>query len=152
MNLKIKKYVSFLGLLMLAIVLFSACGSYADKIKNHKAALKFDEGVVTKRYGELALGENDERIYRVTYNVNRDMTEEDMLDVLEYEEMIYNAECDEVTGEYTGERDKDYICYALFCEGTSNEVIGKNKYVNYECEDYTEEDEYLFLNPIFKRQ
>lgn len=146
----IKKNVLLCMMICMA-VLICACGSYAGKVKKHKAVAMFEDGVLSERYAEMSLSDNEERIYRVTYNVNEEMTEKEMLSVLDYEELINNAEHDEATGKILGEMDRDYICFALFCEGNSDNVIGKYKYVNHESVEYTEEDEYLFLNPTWER-
>ncbi len=153
MKLRIENFFCILSLITLTTILFTACGgSFADKINNHKAASWFEEGIITRRFAEMALTDNGDRLYSVIYNVNTDMTEEDMMAVLEYDEMVHNSESDEVTGKIIGERDNDYYCYSIFCEGSSMNIIGQYKYVNYKSVEYTEEDKYNFLNPLFERR
>ena len=128
--------------------------SFSYKMNNHKAVKMKDAGVWSYRYEENIDASEDEWICRLSINVYEDMSEEDMLSILEYEEFVLNAdfvktENDEI--KYLGEKDRDFIGYAAFYKGTTDEVIGKYKYKNHKKVDYTEDDEKYFLNPLWKR-
>ena len=149
---KISKYIRILSIIVTVMVVMCACGGYTGKIKKHKAAAMFENDILSERNEEISLGNNGEKICSVTFNVYEKMTDDDMLDVLDYKGMILNAQYDETTGEVIEEMKGDYYCFALFCEETSDKIIGKYKYVNHESVTYTEEDEYMFLNPRWERQ
>lgn len=146
---------SFLVLLFLTIVTWAlcSCGGKVD-INNHNAVKMEDEGIWGCRYNESSINDNDEMICRLSINVYKDMSEEDMLDVLEYYELQLNAEYEEMSSgakKYVGERDSDFICYAVFYKDTTDEVVGKYKYMNRKVADYTESEEKYFLNPVWSR-
>lgn len=138
----------------MVVVCMTGCQSYQEMLENHEALKMQSDGIWEERYMEQGedyeSGAQAERTVKLSANVLQDMTEEQMIDVLEYYELFYNALLE---GDiYTKERDADFTCYAVFYKGETDEPIRKFKYVNHESVIITEEDEYQFVSPIFRSQ
>lgn len=130
------------------LCLFAGCGHELD-ISNNEAVKMRDDGVYDVRYALSGVGFTDkvtgEVVDRVSINVNQEMDEKDMLKVLEYYELVHNAEYS--VGGYEGERDEDYTCYAVFYDGDTDNEITKIKYFNHEKVEITDEDKGYFPPP-----
>lgn len=137
----------------MVVACITGCQSYQEMLDNHEAVKMQSDGIWEERYMERLEdepGAEAKRTVRLSVNVLKDMTEEQMLDVLEYYELFFNAVLE--GGVYTKERDVDFTCYAVFYRGETDEPIQKFKYVNHESVAITEEDKYQFLSPIFRSQ
>ena len=134
---------------VLAVVLCTGCGTRdRDKmIQNHKAEEMQEEGVWEQRYirsTDSLYGEGDTLVLFV--NVYKDMSEDDMLDVLDYYKLCMHSESDD-TGAYVGERDTTFTCYAVFYREKTDEELKRFKCVDGEIVEITEEDEAQFAGP-----
>ena len=83
---------------------------------------------------------------RVSLNVNGDMTEKQMLDVMDYYEFTRNASFDENL-QYKGETDTNYNCYAVFYRGETDEEIRRIKYHNGKETEPAEKEKSMFPIP-----
>lgn len=148
------KYGRVYIVLVLVSFLAVGCKSYEQMLEDHEAIQMQNDGIWAERYRSLREdyepGTQGERTLKLSVNVLKDMTEEEMLDVLEYHELFYNAFSQDRV--YTKERDADFTCYAVFYRGDTDEVIRKFKYVNHESVTVTEEDEGYFASPILRSQ
>ncbi len=145
------------GILMvgfLAAILFVGCGTRdsSEMIKEHKARDMYKEGAWEERYSEWS-GDVDEgvEIFTLSVNVNKNMSEDDMLEVLDYVKLCLHSEQDD-TGAYVGDRDSDWICYAVFYRGDSDEELKRFKHVNGESVHITEEDQAKFAGPELRSE
>lgn len=144
-----RKWKEFFVVGVLAVVLCTGCGTrdHAKMVQNHKAAEMELEGVWEIRYincTDSVYGESDTLVLSV--NVYKDMSEDDMLDVLDYYKLCMHYEADD-TGAYVGERDTTWTCYAVFYQEETNEELKRFKYVDGESVEITEEDEAQFAGP-----
>ena len=133
---------------VLAVVLCTGCGTrtLGQMADDHKAAAMQEEGVWEKRYDQPDfLGSN--KTYTVSVNVYKDMSEQDMLDVLDYYKLCMHSQTDPDTGAYLGERDTTWICYAVFYREETDEELKRFKCVDGESVEITEEDEAQFAGP-----
>ena len=150
-----KKYFYKAIAMALCITVSCGCGKDLESILNEHEALKMrDEGVYEVRYASCRVGYAGsgiigEVIDCISINVNQEIGEEDMLTILDYYELVHNEEFDE-DGDYKGERDEDYTCYAVFYEGDTDHELQKIKYFNNEKVDITDEDEKYFPPPYFR--
>lgn len=130
----------------------TGCQSYQEMLENHEAMKMQSDGIWQERYMERwedePPGPQSARTVALTVSVLKDMTEEQMFDVLEFYELFFNALLEGDV--YTKERDADFTLYAAFYKGDTDELIRKFKYVNHESVTITEEDEYQFVSPIFR--
>lgn len=134
---------------VLAVVLCTGCGTrdHDKMIQNHKAAEMQSEGIWEERYIEWTdsvYGKEDACILSV--NVYKDMSEDDMLDVLDYYKLCLHYETDD-TGAYVGGRDTTWTCYAVFYREETDEELKRFKYVDGESVEITAEDEEQFAGP-----
>lgn len=121
-----------------------------DKIQeNHAAIGTYREGMWEDRYVYTSQNGETETRTVLSVNVKEQMTERQMQDVLDYYEFTGHADFDE-NGKYLGEMEGDYICYAVFYQGDTEEEIWKVKYKNGRVEETTEEDEPVFPKPQMK--
>ena len=90
-------------------------------------------------------------IFTLSVNVNKNMSEDDMLEVLDYVKLCLHSEQDD-TGAYVGDRDSDWICYAVFYRGDSDEELKRFKHVNGESVHITEEDQAKFAGPELRSE
>lgn len=134
---------------LMAAVIFSGCAeNYGRLIEGHKAASMQEEGVWEERYEHCKTNlATDAKTVTISVNVMKDMSEDDMLEIMDYRELTYNANVDDA-GVYLGKNeDAEYTCYAVFYRGDTDEAIKKIKYVNGESVEIKEEDEGCFAGP-----
>ena len=144
-----KKFIR-LFVLELVILMLCACGKSGVDIENHNAAIMQKEGIWTERYSTTTdTGDYKKQFERISINVYKDMSEDEMLEVLEYYELNAPKELN-VDGQLV--KLENYTCYAIFCKEDLDEIIAKYKYVNGKIENYTDEEEYNFVNPIMKNR
>ena len=145
-----RRVVKLCVIVGMVVACMTGCQSYQEMLDNHEALKMQSDGIWVERYMERwedEPGEQAKRTVKLSANVLKDMTEEQMLDVLEYYELFFNALLEGDV--YTKERDVDFICYATFYRGETDEVIRKFKYVNHKSVTITAEDEDQFVSPIF---
>ncbi len=134
---------------VLPAVLCAGCGTrdLGKMISDHKAEKMYDEGVWEERYGHWTMKEEiGEEIFTLSVDVKKDMSEDDMMEILDYKELCQHSEMDD-TGAYLGEKDSTWTCYAVFYRGDTDEELKRIKYVNGESVEITEEDEERFAGP-----
>lgn len=141
---------SVVVLIVLLACLASGCGrrNYNDMVENHAAIKTYRDGVWGVRYFSMNTnatdpGKTESVTVQLSVDVNKDMTEEQMLEVMDYYESTRNAWFDEEGG-YKGEQDAEYTCYAVFYRGDTDEEIRRIKYYNGEETEPTEEEESVF--------
>lgn len=141
---------SVVVLIVLLACLASGCGrrNYNDMVENHAAIKTYRDGVWGVRYFSMNTnatdpGKTESVTVQLSVDVNKDMTEEQMLEVMDYYESTRNAWFDEKGG-YKGEQDAEYTCYAVFYRGDTDEEIRRIKYYNGEETEPTEEEESVF--------
>lgn len=143
-------------LAVLCLGLFSAgCqrkDEYNEILENHRAVKLFEEKIWWPRY----TNDRDEYTDRikskttfVSINVLGELSEEDMLEIMDYYEFTRNADFGTGTT-YLGERDTDFTCYAVFFEGETDKEIRRIKYFNGKEVIPTEEEEPLFPSAIMR--
>lgn len=145
-------FVRLCAIVGMVVVCMTGCQSYREMLDNHEAVQMQNDGIWEERYSSLRFDDSEQEgcTLRLSVNVRKDMTEEQMLVVLDYCELWYNAFLDlENNKEMTRERDSDFTCYAVFYQGDTDEVIRKFKYVNHESVEITEEDNYGFAPSYF---
>ena len=110
---------------------------------NHRAVKMYGDGVWTGRYvGQFEDYATGNRSICLSIDVRKDMSREDMVSILDYYEMVWNAK---YVGEaYMGERDNDFTGHAVFFRGDTDEEIARIKFFNGEEAEIMEEDEALF--------
>lgn len=122
-----------------------------DLVESHEAKEMYRNGIWKARYIRTGADISDEtgdwvHEVRVSINVMQDMTEDDMLTIMDYYEMVENASY--VGGSYEGEADRDYVCYAVFYQKDTDKEIRRMKYRNGKEEKITEKDNpYDFPSP-----
>lgn len=143
-----KKYNVFV-LITVMVLMIAGCGkNYKKLIDNHEATVMSEKGMWEERYLESSPkwdNENDGgMVLSLSVNVNQDMTEQEMLEVLDYYDLKSHYM-------YKGNKNFNDIVtnYAVFYKGDTDEEIMKVKYVNGNKEEYTEEEEYEFASPAF---
>lgn len=111
--------------------------------ENHRAVKMYRDGVWTGRYeANFENYATGDRSICLSINVHKDMSREDMVSVLDYYEMVWNAEC--VGESYVGERDNDFTGHAVFFRGDTDEELARIKFFNRKEAEITKEDEPLF--------
>lgn len=150
---KNKIQISVIVLIVLLVCLVGGCGrqSYDDMVENHAAIKTYRDGVWGIRYFSMNTNATTpERVDSVTVqlsvDVNEDMTEEQMLEIMDYYESTRNARFDE-KGVYKGEQDADYTCYAVFYREDTDEEICRIKYYNGKEVEPTKEEKSVFPMP-----
>lgn len=140
--------------LLVAIVL-SGCGqkNYDRLIEDHKAMSLQEDGVWEIRYEKIRSDPSiDATTAIISINVKKDMIEDDMLEIMDYMELQYNADFDEA-GVYQGKKeDAEFSCYAVFYRGDTDEEIKRIKYVNGKSVEITKEDDVYFASPEFRTE
>ncbi len=110
---------------------------------NHPAVKMYREGVWRGRYERCYINDaTDERSVCLSIDVQEDMSREDMESILGYYELVWNARY--VGDSYVGERDTDFLGYAVFYRGETDEELARMKYFNGAEAEITEEDEERF--------
>lgn len=120
---------------------------------NHHAMKLYEDGAWEWRYESSWAqggGNATEEVKGITLSVNvlKDMTREDMVSILDYFELVGNAKY--VGDTYVGEKDTDFIGYATFFQGDTDEEVARVKYMNGKEAEITEEDEGRFPPPYFR--
>ena len=138
--------------------LIIGCGSMsAEKYnaiqENHAATKTYREGKWKVRYDSMTQqysGKIESTTYILSVDVLGELTEEDMLDIMDYYEFTGNAQWD-MNNRYLGERETDYTCYAVFYKGNTDEEIDRIKYFNGEEVEIPEEEQSYFPKPNMNR-
>ena len=118
----------------------------------HRAAKMYHEGVWNLRFSSY--GGNDatgETTMQLSVNVYKDMTKEDMLEVMDYYELVGNAAYSG-GGRYLGERETDYSSWGIFYRGDTDEALMRIKYVNGQEVEVTEDDKWFFPAPYRQKE
>lgn len=142
--------------IVLLLCLAVGCGAkgakeYSAKQENHAAAKTYREGKWKVRYNSWTDEGTDElksTRFLLSVDVIEELTKEDMLDIMDYYEFTKNAQWD-VNGNYIGERELDYTCYAVFYKGETDEEICRMKYCNKEEVEVPEEEQGYFPAAYF---
>lgn len=138
------------------VVLFiNGCSSpekgdkFNETIENHKAISLWHDGVWEERYEssneEYASGPSA-IIEILSIDVNKDLSQKDMQEIMDYYEFKNNASFDD-KGKYIGKRVNDYTCYVTFFKENTDEVIERYKYQNGKFVTLEKEDESYFARP-----
>ena len=149
-----KKYLRVSVAVMLLAFFVVGCGrtDYFAIAENHEAVEMYRNGVWEIRYisgGEVTVGSKVKEVQNIlAVNVNEDMTEKEMLKVLDYFEFSRNAYFE--NDEYKGERKTDYTCFAVFYKEETDEEICRIKYRNGRDVEPLDEDEPLFPVPALR--
>ena len=138
--------------------LIIGCGSMsAEKYnaiqENHAATKTYREGKWKVRYDNMTQqysGKIESTTYILSVDVLGELTEEDMLDIMDYYELTVNAHLD-ANNRYKGERETDYTCYAVFYKGNTDVEIDRIKYFNGEEVEIPEEEQSYFPKPNMNR-
>ncbi len=148
-----KRYLQVITAIVLLSCVVFGCGAknhgakeYGEMQENHPATKTYRDGMWTIRYNCWTDDYAHNIIFYLSADVHKDMTKKDMLDIMDYYEFTKHAQWD-MAGNYVGERDSDYTCYAAFYRGDTDEVIKKIKYHNGEEAEVLEEDKYFFASP-----
>ena len=145
------KFIRIFSLAVLLSILVFGCGSkdYNAMKENHRAVTTYREGKWEVRYNSKGQQYTD-RIKSTTFFLSVDMleelTEEEMLDIMDYYEFTGNARWD-ANNHYMGERETDYTCYAVFFRGETDEEICRMKYFNGKEVEISEEEQSLYPKP-----
>ena len=128
-----KRYLKIGVVFMLFVVFAAGCGAEREAIKMQ------DDGVWKERLNSCSnTGSNEVRV-KLLIDVKKDMTEKEMLTVLDYYEIKIRKRPPLDIGE------NDFIqCYAIFYKDDTEEIIKKYKYREGECLDITTDDEIIF--------
>ncbi len=152
---KMQKYL-YAMFAALCLVVFSAGCQGTDKyneiLDNHSAVKLYQDGIWKPRYTSDTAEYTDRIKSKTTFvsiNVLGELTEENMLEIMDYYEFTRNAYFGSGT-KYLGERDTDFTCYAVFFQGETEEEIRRIKYYNREEVAQTEEDEPMFPSPVMR--
>lgn len=139
-----KVYFKAVVIIMIMVFMITGCGKKESKIiRNHKASQMKENGVWDERYSQYSNVISDDG-YLITMSVSisviTDMTEQDMMDVLDYYELKIQEQTETSI-------DNGYVIkiYAEFYKQDTNEELFKAKYVNGKIETYTSEEETNFL-------
>ena len=153
--MKKRIYIQALIAVLLISYIIVGCGiknSYEKRKENHAAAKTYQEGKWKVRYDSRTWDYTD-RIKSTTFflsvNVEQELTKKEMLDIMDYYEFTKNSQWD-VDGNYIGERETDYICYAVFYKGETDEEICRMKYCNREEVEIPEEEQGYFPAAYFR--
>lgn len=142
-----KKNLWVITAVVLVICSVLGCGykDYKAMQEKHAATKTYREGMWRIRYN-CWTDSNQGTTFCLSVNVRRDMSEKDMLDIMDYYEFTKNAKFDS-NNHYIGERETDYTCYAVFYQGDTDEEIRKIKYYNGKEVEILEKDLYCFATP-----
>lgn len=142
-----KKIILCVLIFLMAFVMTGCYKRYDQILHDHKADKMFEDGVWESRYDVIQ--ENPatgDMVVPCSINVNQDMSESDMMEIMDYFRIQFHSDMDE-EGIWLGISEGDFIVYAVFYKGDTDEVIRKIKYVNGESVKITEEDEVKFPSP-----
>ncbi len=145
------KFLRIFTIVILLSCLIFGCGSkdYNAMQEKHAAVKTYREGKWKVRY-DKCVQEGTDRITKtllyISINVEQELTEEEMRDIMDYYEFTKNAQWDG-NNHYIGERETDYVCYAVFFRGETDEEIRRIKYCNREEVEILEEEMSYFPKP-----
>lgn len=141
-------YCALTAAIFLAIGLLFALGrgsrpDISELSEAHPAVKMYREGVWTGRYEGCYVNDAaGDRSVRVSIDVQKEMSREDMVSILDYYELVWNARY--VGSSYMGERENDFTGYAVFFLGETDEELGRVKYFNGKEAEIAEEDAPFF--------
>ena len=145
-----KSFAMFMILLIL--MSFTGCNfgkDYEETVESHPAFESYKEGEWEVRYLCATNSDNMGGITEVriilSVDVNREMTKKQMTEILDYFELTRNARFE--NGEYKGNADAKFICYAVFYQGDTDEELWKVKWDGKEECEITKDDEGMFAKP-----
>lgn len=148
-----KKYLLMIIVVVVFFCFAAGCrqkqDSYSERVESHPAMKLYRDGVWKIRYRSDSQEYTDEiksTTTRLTIDVKKNMTEEDILDIMDYYELTRNARFD-FDGSYIGERETDYTCYAVFYQGETDQETRRIKYYNGEEVEIPEEEKGYFPSP-----
>lgn len=140
--------------LILTVLFICGCGqkNLETLRESHKAVQMYRDGIWKPRYtsSSSAVGGNgiQETNAILSINVYKNMEKDDMMEVLDYYKLTYNADFNE-EGEYRGELDTDYTCYATFYKEDTDEELVRIKCLNGEEVAPAQEDDSIFPLPSY---
>lgn len=126
-----------------------------ELVHEHPAVKMYYDGAWEGRYEAywtMGGGSAMEEVIGITLSVNvqKDMTREEMVSILDYYELVANASF--VGNTYVGEKDSDFVCFAVFFRGETDEELGRVKFYNGAEAEITEEDKGRFPPPYFHQE
>ncbi len=153
--MKKRIYMSaFIAVLLISYIIIG-CGmksSYETRKEKHAAVKTYRDGKWKIRY-EKRMQEGTDRITKtmlyLSLNMEQELTEQEMLDIMDYYEFTRNAQWD-ANNRYMGERETDYVCYAVFYEGETDQEFCRIKYCNGEEVEIPEEEQGYFPTSYFR--
>ena len=139
---------TFFQMLVAGVILaclLMGCGrkDYNAMSEKHAATKTYRDGVWKVRYYnnvEEYAGEVKGVTIYLSVDVEREMSEEDILDIMDYYEFTRNAKWD-------NQREAEYTCYAVFYQSGTNEEIRRIKYCNGKEVEIPEEEQSYFPKP-----
>lgn len=141
-----KGYFKVIAIIIVMVFMVTGCSKKeSEAIRNHKASLMKENGVWDERFSQYScVTSDDSYLVKLSLSVDviTDMTEQDMMEVLDY----YELQMQEQTETNIGNGDVVEI-YAEFYKQDTDEELMKAKYVNGEIEEYTADEESNFLPP-----
>lgn len=148
---KLNKLLRIFPIVILLSSLVFGCGSkdYNAMQEKHAAVKTYREGKWKVRYNSLGQEYTDSiksTTLFLSVDVLEELTEEKMRDIMDYYEFTKNAQWDG-NNHYIGERETDYVCYAVFFRGETDEEIRRIKYCNREEVEISEEEMSYFPKP-----
>ncbi len=148
------KFLQIFAVVVLLSSLVFGCGSkdYNAMQEKHAAVKTYRDGKWKIRY-EKRMQEGTDRITKtmlyLSVNVEQELTEQEILDIMDYYEFTRNAQWD-ANNHYIGERETDYVCYAVFYEGETDQEFCRIKYCNGEEVEIPEEEQGYFPASYFR--
>lgn len=137
------------GIVLACLVIGCGSKNYNAMQEKHAATKTYRDGVWKVRYYSLVENYTD-RIKDVmlflAVDVEQEMSEQDMLDIMDYYEFTRNAKWDS-KNHYVGERESDYACYAVFYRSGTDEEMRRIKYFNGQEVEIPEEEQSYFPKP-----
>ena len=137
------------GIILASLVIGCESKDYDAMQEKHAATKTYRDGVWKVRYNSVVhdyAGEIKGVTLYLSVNVEQEMSEEDMLDIMDYYEFTRNAQWD-YNNHYIGEREADYTCYAVFYRSGTEEEIRRIKYYNGKEVEIPEEEQSYFPKP-----
>ena len=142
-----RKYI-LACLAVMCLAWFGAgCGGeeeFTAGLEGHKAVKLYLDGVWEPRYASGSAmgsgGKNDSAQVVLSVDVKEEMEEDEMMEVVDYYRMLALAAYDTGDG-------LDFICYAIFFQGDTNEELFRVKCRNGEKAEPAKEDSSIFPLP-----
>lgn len=147
---------SFIVIIGMALLILFAAGAgvreerdpYTEMVEGHTAFKLFKDGVWEIRYISHLVEYTDRiksTMVRLSVNMNRVLSEDEMLQIMDYYELTRNAKF--VGNHYVGERETDFTCFAVFFCGNSDEEVRRIKYMNGKELEAADEEKNNFPHP-----